>query len=40
MPNYFGVTIDRLTELPGVLRYRRDQVIDAKSGEAVAPFNP
>jgi hypothetical protein len=40
MPNYFGVTIDRLTGLPGVLGYRRDQVIDSKSGEAVAPFNP
>jgi hypothetical protein len=40
MPNYFGVQIDRMTELPGVLAYQRDRVIDAKSGETAAAFAP
>lgn len=31
-PNYFGVQIDRLTSLPGILAYERDRVIDVKSG--------
>ena len=34
--NFFGVMIDRLTPLPGVLTYRRDEVVDEKSGAAVA----
>jgi hypothetical protein len=35
--NYFGVLIDRLTPLPGVLSYRRDEVIDERTGKAVQP---
>lgn len=27
-PNYFGVTITRVPEMPGVLRYERDRVVD------------
>ena len=34
--NFFGVQIDRLTALPGVLSYRRDEVIDERAGAAVA----
>jgi len=34
--NFFGVMIDRLTALPGVLVYRRDEIIDARTGTAVA----
>jgi hypothetical protein len=33
--NFFGVTIDRLTALSGVLAYRRDEVIDEKTGSAI-----
>lgn len=33
--NFFGVMVDRLTILPGVLTYRRDEVIDEKTGTAV-----
>jgi hypothetical protein len=35
MPNYFGILIDRLAPLPGVLRYERDRVIDARTGQPV-----
>ena len=28
LPNYFGVTISRVPEMPGVLRYDRDRIID------------
>jgi hypothetical protein len=35
--NFFGVMIDRLTALPGVLAYRRDEVVDERTGAAVAP---
>lgn len=28
LPNYFGVTIGRIPEIPGVLRYERDQIVD------------
>lgn len=35
MPNYFGVEIDRLQAIPGVLRYDRDKIIDAASGQEV-----
>ena len=31
-----GVQIDRLTALPGVLAYKRDEVIDVRAGGAVA----
>ena len=34
--NFFGVQIERLTALPGVLAYRRDEVIDERAGQAVA----
>jgi hypothetical protein len=40
VPNYFGLTVDRITELPGVVRYERDRVIDAKSGETAADLTP
>lgn len=33
--NFFGVMVDRLTALPGVLAYNRDQVIDERTGAAV-----
>ena len=31
-PNYYGVQIDRLTAIPGVLEYDRDRVVDVKAG--------
>jgi hypothetical protein len=34
--NFFGVMIQRLTALPGVLSYKRDEVIDERAGKAVA----
>lgn len=34
--NFFGVMIDRLTAMPGVLSYRRDEVLDEKTGAEVA----
>jgi hypothetical protein len=33
--NFFGVMVERLTPVPGVLAYQRDQVIDARSGAPV-----
>jgi hypothetical protein len=36
MPNYFGIMIDRLPAIPGVLAYQRDKVIDVKAGGAEA----
>lgn len=33
-PNYFGLVIDRLTAIPGILEYDRDRVIDVKSVNA------
>jgi hypothetical protein len=32
LPNYFGIEIDRLPAVPGVLAYERDKVIDVKEG--------
>lgn len=32
MPNYFGVLIDRLAPIPGVLGYERDRVVDLAGG--------
>lgn len=32
LPNYFGIEIDRLPAVPGVLAYERDRVIDVKGG--------
>jgi len=34
--NFFGVMIDRLTALPGVLAYRRDEVVDERTSSVVA----
>ena len=31
VPNYFGLQIDRLTPVPGVLDYDRDKIIDVKA---------
>ena len=35
-PNYFGVAIDRLYPMPGVLSYRRDMIIDDRTGQPLA----
>lgn len=35
IPNYFGVAIDRMTAIPGILAYDRDKVIDARTGKGV-----
>jgi hypothetical protein len=35
MPNFFGVLIERLEPIKGVLAYQRDKVIDVKSGKPV-----
>jgi hypothetical protein len=40
IPNFFGVAIDRMTEIPGLLAYERDRVVDAKSGETAPAFMP
>lgn len=32
MPNYFGLTITRMPEMPGVLRYDRDRIVDLSAG--------
>jgi hypothetical protein len=28
LPNYFGITLGRIPEMPGVFRYERDRMID------------
>lgn len=33
-PNYYGVQIDRLTPVPGVLDYDRDRVVDVKAASS------
>ena len=33
VPNYLGLEIDRLTPVEGVLAYRRDRIVDVKSGQ-------
>jgi hypothetical protein len=33
LPNFFGIEIDRMSPLPGVLGYRRDLVIDERTGQ-------
>ncbi|MCW3848448.1 hypothetical protein OF829_14500 [Sphingomonas sp. LB-2] len=35
-PNYFGVTIDRIHPMQGVLSYRRDTIIDERTGQPLA----
>ncbi|KQN26518.1 hypothetical protein ASE86_10495 [Sphingomonas sp. Leaf33] len=32
LPNYFGLTITRIPEIPGVLRYDRDRIVDLTRG--------
>lgn len=32
VPNYYGVQVDRLTAIPGILAYDRDKVVDASAG--------
>lgn len=32
LPNYFGLAIDRLPEMPGVFRYDRDRIVDLTGG--------
>lgn len=34
-PNYYGIEIDRMQAMPGVLRYDRDKIIDEASGQEV-----
>ena len=34
LPNYFGIEIDRLPAVPGVLAYERDKVVDLKEAAA------
>ncbi len=33
LPNYFGLTITRIPEMPGVLRYERDRIVDLTQGQ-------
>lgn len=42
VPNYYGVQVDRMTAIPGVLGYDRDKIIDlsAKSAPPVAATSP
>lgn len=32
LPNYFGVAVGRLPEIPGVMRYERDRIVDLTGG--------
>ena len=36
LPNYYGVKLDRINAIPGVISYRRDQIIDPQQKSAVA----
>ncbi|WP_114228111.1 MULTISPECIES: hypothetical protein [Sphingomonas] len=36
MNNYFGLTVTRMAPIPGVLAYRRDVIVDARTGQDVA----
>lgn len=40
MANYFGIAISRLPAIPGVLSYRRDQIIDKKAVAAEPATQP
>ena len=35
MNNYYGLTISRVAPIPGVLAYRRDVVVDARTGQDI-----
>ena len=38
VPNYFGVQVDRMTAVPGVLAYDRDKIVDPMAATpATAP---
>jgi hypothetical protein len=39
VPNYYGVQVDRMTAIPGVLGYERDKIVDL-SAEAAASAAP
>lgn len=32
IPNYYGVAVDRITAIPGIVTYQRDTVIDVRTG--------
>jgi hypothetical protein len=36
VPNYFGVQVDRMTAIPGVLGYERDKIIDLTAKPAIS----
>ena len=36
LPNYFGVAIDRMPEIPGVMRYERDRIVDLTAAAGAA----
>ena len=40
VPNYYGIEVDRLPAITGVLAYRRDRVIDVKSEGAAGQAEP
>lgn len=40
MANYFGIAISRLPAIPGVLSYRRDQIVDKKAVAAEPAAQP
>ena len=37
VPNYYGVQVDRMTAIPGVLAYDRDKIIDVAAQSAAPP---
>ena len=37
VPNYYGVQVDRMTAIPGVLGYDRDKIIDLSASPSAAP---
>lgn len=39
-PNYFGIQIDRMTPVPGVLAYERDRIIDVKAAAQTGTAGP
>jgi len=36
MNNYFGLTVTRIAPIPGVLAYRRDVIVDARTGQEIS----
>jgi hypothetical protein len=36
MPNWYGIEVDRLTAIPGILSYDRDRIVELASAPAVA----